>query len=169
MKDIPCFTCCFSLQEICWSLEVKQGTLLGCTSPLGSANARHALPRGAGSGWLWVALHALEERPCRPDPNVRLGHRHRPRRDLRRELADTSLAKVDRSHPPWRQTCGFRSFHTQATAARAATACPTLRNSSRTAFSSGCTGAIRCQAHPPRCQTRLVELAALALLVRCLG
>ena len=58
------------------------------------------LPRGAGSGWLWVALHALEERPCRPDPNVRLGHRHRPRRDLRRELADTSLAKVDRSHPP---------------------------------------------------------------------
>ena len=63
------------------------------------------------------------------------------------------------------------SFHTQATVARAATACPTLRPSSRTAVSSGFTGAMRCwcQARPPRCRTRLVELAALALLVPCLG
>ena len=48
--------------------------------PLGIGTARHPCVSWGWHGWLWVALHTLEERPCRSEPSERPKHVDRCRR-----------------------------------------------------------------------------------------
>ena len=61
---------------------VRGGPLGGRVGGGGGA-ARHVVPFGAGICWLWVALCALENRPCRSKKNERRRRRYGPRHPQR--------------------------------------------------------------------------------------